>query len=750
MQQSSRSPPSSTPSALYDVALDQPGDEVGQSGTRQENAEVGEEESPATRPSVTTARAVDIANLADDEDSTVVQVGGQEGDDGSALTGGIGAIKSAGNLMSLAWLLRESVLSSAFAIVCALYLCGRSLIVSALYLNVSMFLLFLAQNNGMKGGKGQKTVCSFFLALLLLSIGLSGKISDVEQHHQDSASGPSGDSGSAPPTRGQLYYNYLVPHSVANYLSAISLHSTSTKGSSVIDRERAALGGEVAMAEMHHKDVVTSKYSHLRGKVQNVREEFKGLTVSIIIPAKYEKEYITKTLMYVYKITPWDLLEETIVVDDESGDPIDPLIENAVNAGELSFLSTEQRKSIRILRNNHRQGLIRAKIMGANAAIGTHIFFLDGHCRPFENWLEPLLHRSLGNYKRIVVPTIPDVEARDWSKKPNVGIKMMFEWNFHFDWFDDPGDEVPILSGGLLLMTKKWWNEMGGYDDGMLEWGGENIEQSLRCWMCGGEIVVERTSQVGHIFFRPQPPNKVKPLTVPRNKARAGYVWLDNYYKIFSEKVPEVASLDLGNNLLERLLFRYSYGCKKFDWWLHRFQSVFEQQGLIVDKQHHVRHSATGLCLEADLKESKVAMAVCQPENDLQRWGWINGRKRLVNAKAKKCLDRGNNAGFATPILYACDRTMSNMNQIWSFTNDRDPPSQKDRNFQDDHTFAGLIFSNGQQDGSHSDKLGLAHLRSSIGGKCIGSPWSHENKVGMYDCGQEAVSNPNFQFDIIW
>ncbi len=67
----------------------------------------------------------------------------------------------------------------------------------------------------------------------------------------------------------------------------------------------------------------------------------------------------------------------------------------------------------------------------------------------------------------------------------------------------------------------------------MLEWGGENIEQSLRCWMCGGEIVVERTSQVGHIFFRPQPPNKVKPLTVPRNKARVMDCFLKNINRSF-------------------------------------------------------------------------------------------------------------------------------------------------------------------------------------------------------------------------
>ncbi len=42
-------------------------------------------------------------------------------------------------------------------------------------------------------------------------------------------------------------------------------------------------------------------------------------------------------------------------------------------------------------------------------------------------------------------------------------------------------------------MHKRYWDEVGGYDDGMKEWGGENIEQSLRVWMCGGELIVERT-----------------------------------------------------------------------------------------------------------------------------------------------------------------------------------------------------------------------------------------------------------------
>lgn len=47
----------------------------------------------------------------------------------------------------------------------------------------------------------------------------------------------------------------------------------------------------------------------------------------------------------------------------------------------------------------------------------------------------------------------------------------------------------------------------GKYDDGMLEWGGENLEQSMRMWMCGGEILVDRKSFIGHIFSRPPKPN---------------------------------------------------------------------------------------------------------------------------------------------------------------------------------------------------------------------------------------------------
>ncbi|XP_039597424.1 polypeptide N-acetylgalactosaminyltransferase 16 [Polypterus senegalus] len=325
---------------------------------------------------------------------------------------------------------------------------------------------------------------------------------------------------------------------------------------------------------------------------------------SVIITFHNEaRSTLLRTIKSVLLRSPPSLIQEIILVDDFSTDPDD-----------CQLLT--QIPKVRCLRNSKREGLIRSRVRGAEAATATILTFLDSHCEVNTEWLQPLLQRVKEDHTRVVSPIIDVISLDNFAYlAASADLRGGFDWSLHFKWEQIPIEQkmsrtdptqpirTPVIAGGIFVMDKGWFNHLGQYDTQMDIWGGENFELSFRVWMCGGSLEILPCSRVGHVFRKRHPYDfpEGNALTYIKNTRRAAEVWMDDYKQYYYAARPSAQGKAFGS-ISERLELRRKLNCHSFQWYL---ENVYPELKIPEADASPALIRQGSMCLESETQDKQ-------------------------------------------------------------------------------------------------------------------------------------------------
>uniref|UniRef100_A0A3B3H5Z9 Polypeptide N-acetylgalactosaminyltransferase n=1 Tax=Oryzias latipes TaxID=8090 RepID=A0A3B3H5Z9_ORYLA len=399
--------------------------------------------------------------------------------------------------------------------------------------------------------------------------------------------------------------------------------------------------------EARHPECFGEKYSEI-------------LPSASVVICFHEEPWSTlmRTVHSVLDTSPRQYLQEVLLVDDLSQN-------RHLKARLGSYVSGLD--GVRLIHSTRRLGVGGCRTMAAAKAKGQVLVFMDSHCECHEGWLEPLLERVSQDRSRVVSPVMDVIDWKTFQYNATQWpVRGVFDWRLDFYWeLNPPLQEIPpeeavlplqspALGGGVLAIDRNFFQSVGAYDPGMLLWGAEQIELSIRVWSCGGSMEVVPCSRVAHLSRHHLPYIFPDQEMLRRNKIRVADIWMDAYKKIYYRRDTLAHLIKQVCGPEERLRLKRSLGCRNFHWFL---STVYPQLYVPQDKlalSGEVRHthichvcfslcSSTLLCFCYSCTMWALATVQTTPGRNNSR-GPLSGQ--LVHQQSQMCVEAVQQAGL--------------------------------------------------------------------------------------------------------
>jgi glycosyltransferase involved in cell wall biosynthesis len=224
------------------------------------------------------------------------------------------------------------------------------------------------------------------------------------------------------------------------------------------------------------------------------------MQTSVVIAAYNEGDRLWKTIQSCVD-TCFGLDFEIIVADDASSD--DSIAE-----------ALRRFPRLEVVRHEQRLGASPAKASGARRARGKVLVFLDGHTKPEPGAISGLVRdvEQVGG-EAILTPTIAALDSNAWVNdltqvghgyyldletlgcgwKPLEELRPIREGKTTFY-------ESPALIGCALAVARALYDKLWGMDPHMRDWGVEDLDFGLKCWLMGHRILHDPGVVIGHRF----------------------------------------------------------------------------------------------------------------------------------------------------------------------------------------------------------------------------------------------------------